>query len=138
MLFCGLYVKTNNATESYISAGYSKQGADVSACRLLKKDEICSEIARRREKATVHVDLTVAEVLQNLQNGMTMAKELGQTAAYMKGVELQAKYLGMLTERRELTGRAGGPMQVDSTVRQGVLTQEERDQLKAKLKGVLD
>jgi hypothetical protein len=136
--FCAEYAKCQNPTQAYVVAGFSEKGAAKSASRLLQKAEIQDEISKRLEGATNFSNLTVAKVLKNIEHGMEMAEDLGQTSAYMKGAELQAKYLCMLTERKELTGRAGGPMQVDATVRRGVLTQEERDTLKAKLKGVLD
>jgi phage terminase small subunit len=138
LAFCANIVLGQKPKQAYENAGFSKNGSGPSACRLLKLDEICTEIATRRAKGAVYADLTVAKVLANIEHGIELAEDLGQPSAYLKGVELQAKYLGMLTEKRELTGKNGGPMQVDATVRQGVLTAEEREALKTKLKGILD
>ena len=49
--FCLEYVKTGNATQSYINAGYSKNGAEVSASQLLRNPKVEEFIKKHQEKA---------------------------------------------------------------------------------------
>ena len=44
--FCELYARTHNATESAKMAGYADKSAHVTACRLLKKANVRSQIER--------------------------------------------------------------------------------------------
>jgi len=61
--FCQLYIKTLNATQSYIGAGYSPNGANTSASKLLANPNIQARIAELRDEIALrnqidHDDLT--------------------------------------------------------------------------------
>ncbi|MDT8901156.1 terminase small subunit [Anaeroselena agilis] len=60
-LFCYHYVRTWNATQAYLKAGYScnKAAAKVSACRMLQRPFVRAEVDRLRElfRMDIHVDI---------------------------------------------------------------------------------
>lgn len=49
--FCLEYVKTGNATQSYIKAGYKKENAEVGASQLLRNIKVQDFIQEHQEKA---------------------------------------------------------------------------------------
>jgi phage terminase small subunit len=49
-LFCDYYLSGISATQAYIKAGYSKNGADRASHRLLKNAEICREVNKQQQK----------------------------------------------------------------------------------------
>jgi phage terminase small subunit len=62
-LFCLYYVKTFNATQSAIKAGYSKDTAHVIGCENLKKPNIKAEIARLKKIMTNKIMVSAMDVL---------------------------------------------------------------------------
>ena len=136
--FCVEYVKSRNAVQAYVNAGFSEKSAAQGVSRLLQDVEVREEIAKRTKAGVEFSDLTVAEVINGIREVTLLAKADENWQAALKGLELEGRYLAMFTEKRELSGKNGGPIQVDATVRQGVLTAEEREALKTKLKGILD
>lgn len=68
--FCIEYLKTGNARQAYIAAGYSVKKlstADVSACRLLKNDKVQRRLAELTEEAK---NSSVADI-QEMQERLT-------------------------------------------------------------------
>lgn len=65
-VFIAEYLTDFNATRSYIAAGYSKNGAEVSACKLLRNPKVAAEIERRTEKRIQRLEITADGVLQEL------------------------------------------------------------------------
>jgi phage terminase small subunit len=63
-LFCVYYVKTFNATQSAIKAGYSPDTAHVQGSRLLTKVKVAGEIRRIKKDMTTGVFLDAMDVLQ--------------------------------------------------------------------------
>lgn len=62
-LFCVYYVKTFNATQSAINAGYGAAGAHVEGNRLLKNVKVSAEIKRLKEDMTSQVYVSAKDVL---------------------------------------------------------------------------
>lgn len=63
------YIKTGNAKQSYISAGYTGKGAEVSSCQLLKNPKVESFIDKHRAKAEKK-NLVDLEYLTNGYKGL--------------------------------------------------------------------
>jgi len=64
--FVAAYIKTGNATQSAIKAGYSKRSAHTTGQRLLKHAEVCAALRGSLQKAADSMDLTAERVLQEL------------------------------------------------------------------------
>ena len=90
LAFCREILVDDNATQAYIRAGYSRNGASQAAEKLLRNRQIKDEIQRRMQRREIQADVTVAEVLELLRqhaaNGSTRA------------VELMGKHIGMWGE----------------------------------------
>lgn len=65
-LFIEHYLRTNNATQAAIAAGYSKKTAGRNATRLMKNDEIAARIAKRTAKVMEAAKMEADEVLLRL------------------------------------------------------------------------
>jgi phage terminase small subunit len=129
--FAQLVSNGESATQAYILAGYSANGAGQSSARLLKTAGVCERIAElREEKEKAHaevtqraiekVGLTKEWVIEQLMENVAMAKQAVQVldrkgeptgeykqelGAANKALELLGKEIGMFVERRE----TGGP-----------------------------
>jgi hypothetical protein len=126
--FAQLVSNGESATQAYILAGYSKNGAGQSAGQLLKRPEVSSRIAYLRlkkeakheekvQKVVEKAGLTKEWVIQQLMENVVMGKaaepvydnegkpsgEYKQNlAAANKALELLGKEIGMFIERKEV------------------------------------
>jgi phage terminase small subunit len=128
--FAHLVAKGEKAGPAYVAAGYSKQGADQSAARLLRDAKVCSRIAQlreaiekpARERAIEKAAVDKTWVLHQLIEVVKMAKaaepvrdndgnptgEYRQNlAAANKALELIGKEHGMFIDRKIV---ATGPL----------------------------
>jgi|GEM_PF-1941746 len=64
--FVEFYVDSGNATDAYRKAGYSENGADRGAHRLLSKVEIQEAVAKRRAKIAEKADITAQDVINEI------------------------------------------------------------------------
>jgi phage terminase small subunit len=66
-LFVAEYLANGmNATNAYISAGYSKNGAAESACALLRNPKVAAAIASKTEKRLAKLEVTADRVVEEL------------------------------------------------------------------------
>lgn len=63
-LFCLYYVKSFNATQSAIKAGYSPDSAHVTGSRLLKNEKVAAEIRRIKKEMVNEMFIEAMDVLQ--------------------------------------------------------------------------
>ncbi|KAA0840150.1 MULTISPECIES: terminase small subunit [Bacillus] len=63
-LFCIYYVKSFNATQAAIKAGYSPASAHVTGCRLLKNEKVADEIRRIKKEMVGEIFVEAMDVLQ--------------------------------------------------------------------------
>jgi len=66
-LFVSEYLQDFNGTQAVIRAGYSRNGADVQAVRLLANARIASEIARRKAAWFAKNELSSPRVLEEMR-----------------------------------------------------------------------
>ena len=96
------YLVDNNGTQAAIRAGYSPNGADVAAVRLLAHARVAAELRRGQEKLAERTELNAEWVLRQLRSEV----EQGEIpSARIKATELIGKHIGMFVERQE----TGGP-----------------------------
>ncbi|MEC1020304.1 terminase small subunit [Bacillus paralicheniformis] len=63
-LFCIYYVKSFNATQAAVKAGYSPASAHVTGCRLLKNEKVADEIRRIKKEMVGEIFVEAMDVLQ--------------------------------------------------------------------------
>lgn len=93
--FCREYVKDLNATQAYIRAGYSQNGADASAARLLVNARVRDRIAELQAKVAGKLEITQESVLREIEETRLAALGADQHATALKAAELKGKHIGM-------------------------------------------
>lgn len=136
--FAQEYVVDRNATQAAIRAGYTKRSACSVAHEILQKPEVRAEVdrltAELAEKAKIKAEDIVRDLIEVKDRCMQKAPVMTFTAAgpmqaiddegrnvwkfdangANKSLELLGKPIGMFVDRKELTGRGGGPLQVNA------------------------
>ncbi len=86
--FCQLVANGESATQAYVLAGYSEQGAAASASRLLKKAEICERLAFLRSlKEEQHAEATRAVIERHALTKEWVIAQLMENVAMAKQAE---------------------------------------------------
>lgn len=65
--FAALFVKTGNATQAYVDAGYSPNGADGAATKLQANASVAAEIARLKAEYAKSAGIDTAWVLERMK-----------------------------------------------------------------------
>ena len=117
--FCREYLVDLNATQAAIRAGYSPKTAQEQASRLLSNVIVVERVAVLKQERASKVARTAQDALNDLFLYTREAHENGDLRTAMKGIELQLKHFGELTDKvkQEVTGPDGGPVQNDITIR---------------------
>lgn len=118
--FCREFVKDYNATQAYLRAGYSKNGAKQGAARLLTKVDVKEEVAKLERELREQNALTREWVIAKLQENVARAaqeypvldnkgKPTGEyryeANAVNRGLELLGKAINMFEAHQQ----AGAP-----------------------------
>ena len=103
-----------NASQAYIRAGYSKNGAKVSACKLLTNTNLQFFLAGLIKKQEVKNEITVSEIIQKLKiivnrcmqkiqvfnkKGEPTGEWKFDSAGANRSLELLGRHLGMFTDK---------------------------------------
>lgn len=115
--FAEEYLLDGNGTQAALRAGYAQSGAGVQAERLLKNANVLEVIKAGQQKRAKKRGISASWVLKRL---IHESKTAEKDAARVKALELVGKHLGMFTEKLELTGKDGGPIEIAD------ITEEER------------
>jgi phage terminase small subunit len=117
--FCREYLVDLNATQAAIRAGYSPKTAYSMGQRLLKNVEVQAFIQRAKQERAEKLARTAQDVLNDLFLYTREAHENGDLRTAMKGIELQLKHFGELTDKvkSEVSGPNGGPIDNQLTIR---------------------
>lgn len=102
--FCVSYTTIGSVTfscgvKSALAAGYAEKSAGVSACQLLKKDIIWDRIKALQAEHMSRNQITVDNILADLEHDKLLARENHQYAVAKGCTELQGKYLSMFADR---------------------------------------
>ena len=133
--FVDEYLIDLNATQAAVRAGYSAKTAQQIGSRLLLHVVVSTEISTRQAKRAEKAGITAEYILGRLQENVERAmqaepvmrfdhdkKEMVETGEYQyegavanRALELLGKHIGLFPDRQELTGKNGGPVQVESS-----------------------
>ena len=120
--FALAYVETGNASEAYRRA-YSAEkmkpaSVAVNASKLLAGAKVALRVQELQAKAVERHEITVDDLIRELEEARTAAsnQEKPQAAAMVAATLGKAKLLGMLTDKTELTGAGGGPVEAVTRV----------------------
>ena len=84
--FCQAYVMLRNATESAKSAGYSTVSAHTQGHRLVQREDIKERIEELEKELETQID-----VISEIENQYTYAKNNGHTNSAIKALEVLSK-----------------------------------------------
>ena len=87
--FAQAYVLHRNATEAAKAAGYATRSAYNQGYRMLKNDEIVERIADLENELETNID-----VIDEIENQYTFAKNSGHTNSAIKALELLSRIRG--------------------------------------------
>lgn len=117
--FCQEYLVDLNGAAAARRAGYSEKTAHEQAAQLLAKLNISERIEELKRDRAGKVARTAQDALNDLFLYTREAHENGDLRTAMKGIELQLKHFGELTDKvkQEVTGANGGPVQEELTIK---------------------
>lgn len=127
-LFVEAYLVNPNATEAAIKAGYSEKTAYSQGQRLLKNVEIAESLQARVEEAAMSANEVLKELtdigradwrefveIRYDKDGKVIDATL-RLGDKIKSLELIGKYHKLFTDKTEVTGKDGGPIETVSTL----------------------
>lgn len=114
------YIKTNNATQSALSAGYSKKTAYSIGQENLKKPEIAEAIEKQLKKNVERFEYTIQDSFNNLKKAQEIAlarrNQLGDAnpdvQSFIKAEELKGKLCGLYIDKKEISGIDSTPFEI--------------------------
>lgn len=117
LIFAEEWLKTTNATQSAIKAGYSERTAYSAGNRLLKKVDVKQYIDERLAEMKESSIADTNEVMQFLSSTMRgdIPDQFGLDPALndrIKAAELLGKRYKMFTDKQEISGADGEPIKV--------------------------
>lgn len=124
LMFIAEYVKSSNATEAAIKAGYSKKTAYSQGQRLLKN----AEIQRKIESGRLDIKAMIAEeVVHSLRTVITLRDHAENETVRLKAAQDLLDRAGFKpTDKKEISGPNGGMLPM---INLSVLSDEELTQL---------
>ena len=117
LVFAEEWLKTTNATQSAIKAGYSARTAYSAGNRLLKKVDVKQYIDERLAEMKESSIADTNEVMQFLSSTMRgdIPDQFGLDPALndrLKAAELLGKRYKLFTDKQEISGADGEPIKV--------------------------
>lgn len=100
-----------NATKAAIKAGSKPSNAKQAGWRLLKKPTVIALISKQVEKALITADEVIGEL-----KTVGMGDYFEYKSDKIKSLELLGKHLKLFTDKTELTGADGKPLETTSTI----------------------
>lgn len=112
--FCRAYIETSNASEAYRRAYNSENMQQdtiwAKACLLLKKDKVRARVDELTEQAAEKCAVTVETIAEELAFDRMAAHAVGQIGAAVSATMGRAKLFGLITDKREHTGKDGAAL----------------------------
>jgi len=113
------FVKHQNGTKAVIDAGYSKNGAAVTANRLLKNPKIKAEIDKilqgMKQNVVKQTRISQAWVIRKLKREARERGEGSSHSARVRAVELIGKHIGMWPHKVVMSGDQNNPVKVQQS-----------------------
>lgn len=122
-----------NATEAAIRAGYSEKYAGQQAHKLVENGRIQTAIKKAQAARARRVEITADDVLEGLRREAAGEGPDTSSTARIRAHELIGKHLGLFVERKEVTGKDGGPVRVERTDKLKGLSDDDLARLEERL-----
>jgi phage terminase small subunit len=113
-LFLQEYIKGKSATQAYIDAGYSENGADVSASRLLGKASIQERLKELKKVGEEKFKIDKAFLTEKYLEIHSLAME-GNINVSKGALDSLARMYGLDTKKIDVTSKGDKLNQIDMT-----------------------
>lgn len=125
-LFAQALAKGKSQAEAYAAAGYAP--SEPNASRLTSNDKVKARLAELQERAALRVELTVADILEELEQArqIAIAAPTPQASAMVTASMGKAKLLGMITDKGEISGPNGAPIPI-TEIRRTIVDPRHKD-----------
>lgn len=111
--FVNRIIAGDSATLAYCTAyGCTEAVGAANGSRLLKNAKVAVELAKRLQKAAEKADLTLTDHLAKLAELRDLASGKDQYSAATSAEISRGRASGFYVERKEHTGKNGGPIEV--------------------------
>jgi 2',3'-cyclic-nucleotide 2'-phosphodiesterase (5'-nucleotidase family) len=118
--FCQKYIELGCATKAYYAAYDAKGSKPITANRagkaLLDNPKIAARVRELQQRALKRHDVTVDSITAELDESRKLATADKQHSAAISATMGKAKLHGLITDKAEVTGKDGGPIETKSTV----------------------
>lgn len=126
--FADEYLKDLNGKQAAIRSGYSPKTAEVQGSRLLSNAKVQAYIGLKQKKLEERTSVTVEWIIERLKDVYdksmqavpVLDHEGNETGEYRfeanaanRSLELLGKHIGMFTDKLQLGGKDGGPIEID-------------------------
>ena len=107
--FARFYLRSGNASQAYVLAGYSCEphGARANACRLIAKSNVKRRVDELRRGLGRRSEVSATSLIEDLQADRRLAISLKRPGDAIKATMGVARIAGLLIEKREV-GSPGG------------------------------
>ena len=114
-MFVKEYMVDLNATQAAIRAGYSSHTANRIATENLSKPVINAAIAEYKQKRAAKLEITAEKVIRDIEEIKALAIENKDYSVALRASELQGKHIGTFTDKQEISGPGGKPIETKHT-----------------------
>jgi phage terminase small subunit len=115
--FCLAYIETGNASEayrrSYDADKMKPESVNRKAKELLDNGKITARVAGLKSALAERHNVTIDQIRNQLDEDRSFAREMKAPAAAIAATMGKAKLYGLLTDKTEVTGCDGEPIQVE-------------------------
>lgn len=112
------YVETGNASEAYRRAYDASKTKDnvvhVKASELLSNGKVAVRVSQLQAIHLRRHEVTVDDLVRELDEARKLALDTEAPAAAVAATMGKGKLLGLIVDRKELTGKDGEPIKVES------------------------
>lgn len=113
--FCEEYAFDYDGKAAAIRAGYAIPYADRQAHLLLRHRGVMFYIDHLTKNQQTNATLIdVDYILQGIIRVLGKAEDKENLTAALRALELLARHKGMLTDKQEITGKDGGPLEIEN------------------------
>jgi phage terminase small subunit len=113
-MFVKEYLIDLNASQAAIRAGYSEKTAKEQASRLLTNVNVAEAVQAEMDKRAESATMSAQDTLKTISRVIQACEEedpVKNANAILKGCELYGKHHKLFTEKSEVSGPDGGPIE---------------------------
>lgn len=96
--------------EAYTAENMSNEAIGVEACRVMNNPKVSLRVKELKERALKRFDITIDDLIHELEEARELAKLSSQPSAMVSATMGKGKMLGLITDKKEVTGNVNVTM----------------------------